>query len=221
MVQKKIANFANMTDKQLIKEIARLSGETPTAIRRLLRNDNKQREAHDFYATHPSCSADLLKVESFNKNVCDPCAGGGHLMQAFEANGYNVIASDLINRGYGIGGVDFLSEDFNSLLTVPVDFVINPPYKLLLPFIKKCLELTNNKVAVLMPLRYLSGKERSQFFKEKPPKVVYVYVNRINMAKNGDFEKYQKTTNMETYAWVVWEKGYKGATTLKWLINII
>lgn len=210
-----------MTDKQLIKQVAKYSGLTTNQVSKYLHfNSKAKRESNDFYATHPSCARDLMRVESFNHNVCDPCAGLGHLIEPFKESGYNVIASDIINRGYGVGNIDFLTEDFNSIYTTPSDFIINPPYKLLLPFVTKCIQLTVNKVAVLMPLRYLSGKERNNFYIDNPPKTVYAYIERIQLAKNGDFERYQKGQSLETYAWVIWEKDYKGETTLKWLHNV-
>ena len=77
------------------------------------------------------------------------------------------------------------------------------------------------KVAVLMPLRYLSGKARlERLFSNFPPKRVYVYAERINIAQNAEFEKFSDPgANMTIYAWFVWEKGYKGTTELHWMLN--
>ena len=71
-----------------------------------------------------------------------------------------------------------------------------------------------------MPLRYLSSRERYEFYQQYPPIRVYCYINRINIAKSGRFDLYDEAgANMEIYAWFIWEKGYKGITELKWIEN--
>lgn len=37
---------------------------------------------------------------------------------------------------------------------------------------------------------------------------------RLSCAKNGDFSRC--AGNAMSYAWFIWEKGYKGDTILKW-----
>lgn len=78
------------------------------------------------------------------------------------------------------------------------------------------------KVAMLMPLRYLlSGRDRHRnIYGKHPPARVYVYMERICIAKNADFEKYNDPgANREIYAWYVWEKGHAGSTELRWIHN--
>ena len=38
---------------------------------------SEEREEHDFYATDPSAIDDLLKYETFNKNIWGVCCGAG------------------------------------------------------------------------------------------------------------------------------------------------
>lgn len=47
-----------------------------------------------------------------------------------------------------------------------------------------------------------------------PPIRVWVSSSRLKCAMNGDFDKYGSSA--AAYAWFVWEKGYKGETTVKW-----
>lgn len=175
------------------------------------------RQKQDYYATHPSVTADLLRVETFSNEILEPCCGGGYMAEVIKNEGYSVVASDLVDRGYGQGGVDFLTADF------PVgkyDIITNPPYSNVAAFINKALEICKKKVAILMPLRYLSSMERFEtLYRDNPPKYVYCYMNRITIAKNGEFEKYEAGMNLEIYAWYVWERGYCGGTILKWINN--
>lgn len=174
------------------------------------------RQRQDYYATDPSVTRDILGVEEFNSPILEPCCGGGFMAREIERAGYAVDAYDLIDRGYGTGGTDFLSNDWEA---GKYDIVTNPPYTDVVAFIRQALKICRNKVAIFMPLRYLSSKERFEVFKQYPPKRVYVYIERICIAKNGDFDNYEAGQNLEIYAWYIWEKGYQGETTLKWLHN--
>lgn len=174
------------------------------------------RQRQDYYATDPSVTRDVLGVEAFNSPILEPCCGGGFMAEEIRKAGYSVDAYDLIDRGYGTGGTDFLSNDWE---VGKYDIITNPPYTNVVAFIRQALKICRNKVAILMPLRYLSSKERFDVFKQYPPKRVYVYIERICIAKNGDFDNYEAGQNLEIYAWYVWEKGYQGETTLKWLHN--
>lgn len=175
------------------------------------------RQKQDYYATHPSVTSDILDFEIFHNEILEPCCGGGFMAQTIQEAGYSVTASDLIDRGYGKGGVDFLISDY------PVgkyDVITNPPYTNVVDFIQKALSICKNKVAILMPLRYLSSVERfDAIYATCPPARVYCYVNRICIAKNGEFDKYESGQNLEIYAWYIWERGFKGETTLKWIKN--
>ena len=59
------------------------------------------RATKDYYATHPSVTLDLLRVESFNHKILEPCCGGGFMAEVIKDAGYDVVASDIIDRGYG------------------------------------------------------------------------------------------------------------------------
>ena len=173
----------------------------------------EEREENDYYATSPVAIIELCKVFQFNNKIWEPACGEGHISKELINLGYNVISSDLIDRGYGKSGIDFLSatKKFDG------DIVTNPPYKLSEGFIKKGLELIDDGkyVAMFMGIQFLEGKKRKTFFTNNPPKFVYVSSSRVQCSKNGEFDKYkQKSTRC--YAWYIWEKGYKGETILRW-----
>lgn len=172
-----------------------------------------EREHNDFYATDPKAVEMLLKVESFAPNIWECACGRGHMSKVLEANGYKVRSTDLIDRGYGEGGVDFLAqvEQWDG------DIITNPPYKYGIEFVDKRLELIKdgNRVAMFLKLQFLEGKKRRAFFEKNPPKIIYVSTSRLVCALGGDFESY-KHSNAVTYAWFIWEKGYKGDPIIKW-----
>lgn len=157
----------------------------------------------------------LLELETFSPNIWECAAGQGHLAEVFKQHGYNVLSTDLIDRGYGEGGVDFLKWDkqFDG------DIITNPPYKIASSFIEKALEtvIDGHKVAMFLKIQFLEGKARGELFKKYPPKTVWVSRSRLLCAKNGEFEKMKAGGGSAVaYAWYIWEKGYQGKTTLDW-----
>lgn len=177
---------------------------------------DKERQSNDYYATEPKAMEILLEVEKFNENIWECACGGGHLSEVLSEHGYNVKSTDLIDRGYGIGGIDFLkqTEVFDG------DIITNPPYKYGSDFIYKALELihTGNKVAMFLKVQFLEGKARKKLFKKFPPKIIYVSSSRLLCAKNAEFDKMRKGGGSAVaYAWFIWEKGFKGEPVIRWL----
>lgn len=184
------------------------------------------REVNDYYATHPSAVQMLLELENFDKNIVEPCCGQGHISKVLEQYGYNVHSMDLIDRGYGEGGVDFLK--YNE--TIDADIITNPPYSLAKEFIEHAMELVTDghKIAMFLKLTFLESSGRKALFKKYPPKKIWVSSSRIPCGKNGDFYDRDKDGNIKydkfgkpkevssavCYAWFIFEKGYTGSITV-------
>lgn len=176
------------------------------------------RQVNDFYATHHSCTSDILREEDFHYTILEPFCGTGTMSRVIEQSGRKVESYDIIDRGYG-KVADFFELDVEE---GKFDIITNPPYNdRLAEIIARCVRLCKQKVAILMPLRYLSSNARyNDIYSVYPPARVYVYQERICIAKNGDFEKYNDAgANLEIYAWYIWEKDYSGETILKWIHN--
>lgn len=176
---------------------------------------DKERQSEDFYATEPRAAELLLELEDFNENIWECACGEGDLSKVFEKAGHNVLSTDLVDRGYGIGGVDFLkcTEVFDG------DIITNPPYKYAKEFVEKAIELVpdGHKVAMFLKLQFLEGKARRELFEKYPPKTVYVASGRLLCAKNGDFEGMKAGGGSAVaYCWYVWERGYQGDSIIKW-----
>ena len=176
---------------------------------------DKERQTEDFYATEPRAAALLLELEEFDKNIWECACGQGDLSKVFEAAGYKVLSTDLVDRGYGTGGVDFLkcTDVFDGSI------ITNPPYKYAQEFVEKALELVpdGHKVAMFLKLQFLEGKARRELFKKYPPKTIYVASGRLLCAKNGDFEAMKAGGGSAVaYCWYIWQKGYQGDTVVKW-----
>ena len=179
-----------------------------------------EREKNDYYATHPSHVEELLKLETFNKNIWECAVGGGHIANVLEKHGYNVYGTDIVNRGWRAAQYyDFLNMENNEIIMSKWhgDIITNPPYKYAKYFIQNAIKVIDegNKIAMFLKLTFLEGQARKQLFNKYPPKTIYVYSKRALCAKNGKFEKYPSSAI--AYAWFIWEKGFKGNPIIKWI----
>ena len=175
----------------------------------------KDRQSNDYYATEPLAMELLLAEEDFSSVIWECACGEGHLSKVLEQHGFEVISTDLIYRGFGDPEpMDFLKETFDDF---EGDIITNPPYKYALEFVQQALNSVQegHKVAMFLKLQFLEGKARKTFFKENPPKTVYVSSSRLICAMNGEFEKYPSSA--VAYAWFVWKKGFKGDPVIKWI----
>ena len=176
---------------------------------------DSEREDNDFYATDPRALELLLDIEQFSQRVWEPACGAGHLSEVLKHNGHTVFSTDLIDRGYGAAGVDFLAiKEMES--GFDGDIITNPPYKYAKEFVEQALKFVQDghKVAMFLKLTFAEGKSRKRLFETQPPKTVYISSSRLICAKNGDF--CSVSSSAVAYAWWIWQKGYTGDTTLKW-----
>jgi len=180
---------------------------------------NHERAENDFYATDPKSVLSLLKLEDFNDGtILEPCCGQGHISKILKENtNSNVYSSDLINRGYGNETIDFFKTNEN----IKYDYVItNPPFKLAKEFISKSLKITNKKVAMFLKIQFLEGQSRKEWLQKSPLKTVYVFSKRQNIWTNGENinpNTGKKWANTMCFCWFVWEIGYSGEPTIKWI----
>jgi hypothetical protein len=168
------------------------------------------RPEHDFYPTPSIATSSLLEKESFTGIIWECACGDGAMSKVLEET-HQVYSTDLIYRGYGEGGIDFLTtnEKVENIIT-------NPPYKYATEFAEHALNSTSGKVAMLLKIQFLEGIKRFDFFKNSPLKSVYVFSRRIHFSRNG--EKLHNHSMM-CFAWFVWEHGYEGDPTIKWILH--
>lgn len=85
---------------------------------------SRHRVPLDFYPTPPEATRALLSVERFSGTIWEPACGDGAISKVLLAHGYSVVSTDLIYRGFGTGGVNFLTQT----QTRARNIVTNPPY---------------------------------------------------------------------------------------------
>lgn len=179
-------------------------------------NNTQNREQNDYYATDPIAVRKLCEKIQLPHTIWECACGAGNLSEELVKMGYSVYSSDLIDRGYGRSGVDFLKtaelpHGCKCILT-------NPPYKYANEFILHALELlpVGGVCAMLLNICQLSGKQRyNKIFKQYPPMGVYVFIGRVQCAKNGEF--CADVNGAINYAWFMWQKGNKFAPMIDWI----
>jgi hypothetical protein len=176
--------------------------------------DGYERQKDDFYPTPLRAIEALLKAESFEGDIWEPACGNGAISKVLEAAGHRVVSSDLVDRGYGEIGHDFLME----WKPRAPNIITNPPFKLAVPFVRKSLDLYSGKIAMLLKIAFLEGRERADLFANSPLARVHVFSQRLAFVPGGSLPiRKLDGGGMMAFAWFIWERGYAGKPTLGWL----
>jgi len=172
---------------------------------------NGPREKDDYYPTPPMAVERLLEREVFNGNIWECACGEGHMSEVFVDKGFDVISTDLVDRGYG-SQVDFFKSDI-----IADNIVTNPPYKFALDFILKAKKQSRKKIAMFLKTVFLESTSRYDMFQdtEFPLKTVYQFSKRIALNKG---KVVPGMGGMVAYAWYVWDKEYIGKPTIEWIL---
>lgn len=186
--------------------------------------NHKERQKEDYYSTPTEEVINILEKTRLplqDATVLEPCCGGGHMIEGIGKFTTNIIGTDIKNRGYTNPNIelqyelDYLADDYPYNT---VDYVImNPPFKLIEPFVMRSLEIAEKGVLMFGRLQFLEGEGRyKNIFSVAPPTDVYVYVDRVACFKNGDISI--KPDSIQAYAWYYWDKtkSYEG-TKVHWL----
>lgn len=180
----------------------------------------RERADLDYYATEPKAVEILLQQEDFSQFIWEPACGEGHISEVLLKNGFDVLSTDIVNRGYKGQRIeiDFLKANlFSDLSENCMDIITNPLYSQAKEFIQKALDISTpgTKIAMFLKLTFLEGQARRKLFEENPPKIVYVFSKRVKCAKNGNFENI--SSSAVAYAWFIWVKGFKGEPVIRWI----
>lgn len=180
---------------------------------RMLCPDTENRDRDDFYPTPPGAITPLLAKERFDGLIWEPACGNGIMSETLKRAGYDVISTDLVDRGYGTGGVDFLLD----YQTKADHVVTNPPFRYAQAFAEHALMRVAGKVALLARLQWLESGPRKSFFDRSPLARVYIFANRVPFQRNRLVEPGEKGGRMMAYAWFVFDHAHAGKPTLDWI----
>jgi hypothetical protein len=188
------------------------------AAHRAIHYSGYDRKGRDFYATPSWVTEALLRHVTFRGPVWEPCCGDGAMSSIFAGHGYDVVSTDLVDRGFGTPGVDFLGCQ-----VVPGgcrSIVTNPPYgdtgshvgqskspAAMLGFLRHSLALTasvQGQLALLVRLQWIAGKRVAQVMSAAPFSAVIVLTHRIRWFEMGE----RTNAAQHHHAWVVFDHAH-------------
>jgi hypothetical protein len=186
--------------KDLIKAWNRRPSTTVASERASTIIDN------EYYPTPIAIVRDLFERERFSGTVWDCAAGDGRILQ---------IARERYPNAKIVGTDISTGTDFLTVQGMTADNIItNPPFTLKNEFVWRALELARKSAALLLPIDFLSGKERFNTIygrRDFRLTTLWVYVRAIKFIPEG-------TNPGFPLAWFVWRKRAKQQSpVIKWI----
>jgi hypothetical protein len=168
----------------------------------------------DLYETPPEAVHAPLKIEPLPPVIWEPACGPGSIVGVLRAAGHKVHATDLVDRKCpdSLSGVDFLME--TKLPEGVAAIVTNPPFKLGNEFVTRAIDLGVPKVVMLLRIQFIESQQRSGIFDDGVFARLYPFANRLPMMHRAGWDG-PKASSAMTFAWFVWEAGYRGRAELQ------
>jgi hypothetical protein len=180
---------------------------------RAIRSHIWEREQHEHYVEPSWCSMRLFEEEKFTGAIWDPCCGFGTIPRSAAAAGLNVLATDLVDRGYG--GLWKTVNFFDCQQPYAAGSIVcNPPFNIAKDFALHALKLAD-KVAMIMPVPRLNA---AHWLQNTPLETVWLLTPRPSMPPGHVIAAGEKPGGGKTdYCWLVWDRSFAGRTEMKWL----
>lgn len=175
-----------------------------------------EREGDDFYPTPPEPTrallhAELERLRDFH-TIWEPAVGDGAMAREMSALGFDVVISDLVDRGFGA-----TIRSFYDWEAAPARAIVTTP-----PFsecgwgngkarwLKHALEaLDVDYMALLMNWGWPGAGGLGPFYAAHPPARVYLMRWKIDFTGQG--------APPMLNGWFVWDKKHRGETVLRML----
>lgn len=157
---------------------------------------NGKRRANDFYET-PVEATEALVVEYdalIGTTVWEPACGAGKLAEVLKAYGRRVLSTDLVDRGYGVGGIDFLT--YAGEPPPPSTIITNPPFVLADDFVRKAMSFQPRFFALLLKQTFWNAAGRAGLWTQFPPADFRPLAWRLDFTGGG-------SPTMDC-AWCIW-----------------
>jgi len=197
-----------------------------------------QRHPEDYYIEPEFCSERLFATEHFEGTIVDPSCGSGRIVLAARAHRERVsrLGDNRITKALGYDIVrrsKVCNEDLEDFLTSDYEtdnIVSNPPFGLCgkastknglkedFAYVKKALATAEKKVALLLPLPWLTGADKGEWLRTTPLAKVLIITPRPSMPPGPVIEAgLAPGGGTEDFAWMIWDHKHKGPPTLGWL----
>jgi len=165
-------------------------------IKRPKRSHLWQKEPTGFHVEPHWCSRRLFDPEMFAGEIWDCACGIGRVADGAYASGYNVVGTDLVDRGYPHfdGRLDFLLCD----RALAENVVCNPPFDLVWQFVTHALKLATGKVAMMMLTRRLNA---AHWLITMPLKRIYLLSPACRRAPSSSPTRSRRAASRTSCGW--------------------
>lgn len=172
-----------------------------------------ERQSSDYYPTPAWCTEALLRElpkGRADERVWEPACGDGRMSEVLIQK-YHVISTDLVDRGYSPGGVDFLAQ--TEMQGNSSHIVTNPPYEMAEEFLRHALALTkphSGLVAFLLRNEFDSAKTRRDLFANPP------FWKKLVLTKRPRWFEGEGASPRHNYSWFIWDWSHQGDAVIKY-----
>jgi hypothetical protein len=179
---------------------------------------DRNRHRADYYPSPAPIVRLLLDHEEFDKaqSVLEPTVGQARVIERIlrERGFVDVTCFDLHGEGHERRDFFDIHEPYHTIIT-------NPPFRLHREFIRHAKQIATHKIALLLPLNYLTGVGRHQDIwtdPEFPLARVYVMNRGIDFIGSDPHADAFRPSQMYC-CWFTFERGHTGPPTLHWIDN--
>lgn len=165
-------------------------------------------------ATQAFLARELPHIRAHGGTVCEPCVGAGHIAGVLQRYGFDVVASDITDRGWpGTSVEDFFTV---SELRAPIQ-ITNPPYNQINArdghgrWLRHSLDLGFRYVALLLNADWAAARKNGfdALFHAHPPSVEYICCWKIDFRGGG--------SPPQRNSWFVWDVNRPAAAPDEWI----
>tara|TARA_R100001244_G_scaffold2541_1_gene3929 strand:- start:8657 stop:9262 length:606 start_codon:yes stop_codon:yes gene_type:complete len=175
-------------------------------------------DPHDFFIEPEWCVHALLDAERFVGDVLDPACGSGTIPRVCNQRGITTRQEDIVARKGVQIVADFLAP-LSPIVVLNDNIICNPPYGIAEQFIRRALQVTNHKVAMILQEKFLYSGKRHALFTETPLARIYFLSDRPSMPPGDKFlaGEIDAKGGSVNYCWMVWSQDHHGPPTAHWL----
>jgi len=157
---------------------------------------DKPENPDEFFPTAEGTTRALMPVLrkiGWPNRVWENACGAGHISKELIKSGFDVISTNLVDRGYGWRGKDFLKETD----ALAPSIVTNPPFSLSDEFLVHAITVLGiEHVAMLLPNGIWHAQDRVKLFKVHRPSLILPLTWRLDVTGEG-----APTMNCCWYVW--------------------
>lgn len=176
--------------------------------------EEREPEPFDWYIEPAWCHELLYQVESFEGEIVDPACGLGTGLKVAADRGHAVLGIDIVDRReHAVFPFPLRLGDFAERPPINggENFIGNPPFSyrpgIAEIYIRRCLALARAKVAMLLPVKFLSSQGRYDLFTQTPLTDVRILSSRPSMPPGSLFVQglVEAKGGIVDYMWLVWD----------------